>query len=139
MATLRTILVLFLLTPCFAKGNGVIDIGVEQEEKQIQALVRTKGDLFVSYNSVDDSVGMAYGVRFKGGFVLAGVSDESINLSVFYRPPKTEVGIDFGLVDSVGDTRVKFNMCFSYYIGDNFAVHAKTDFDNMWIGVRRWL
>ena len=82
---------------------------------------------------------MAYGVRFDGGFVLAGASDESIGLSVFYRPPKTEVGIDFGLVDSVDDTRVRFKIGFSYYIGDNFAIQTKTDFDNMWIGVRRWL
>ena len=48
MATLRTILVFLLLTPCFAKGNGVVDIGVEREEKQIQALIRTKNDIFVS-------------------------------------------------------------------------------------------
>ena len=131
--------VLILFASYTVRANGVVDIGVEREEKQIQALIRTKNDIFMSYNSVTNSVGLAYGVHFDGGFVLAGASDESINLSVFYRPPKTEVGIDFGLIDSVDDTRVKFKFGFSYYVGDNFAIQTKTDFDVVWLGVRRWL
>lgn len=140
VVTLKMIAALLLLIPFSAHSNGVVDVGVVEEDKRINTFIRTKNNYFITFDSFEsDRIGVAYGFQYKSGFVLLGADDKDIFLRGFYRHPKTEWGVDVGLIDSIEDTKVRFDLGFSYYIGDNFALIAKTDFDTTFLGFRRWM
>ena len=129
------VLLLVLLSPK-VKSNGFVDVGFTNEVETVNSLFRVKGNYFVSAGN--DYVGVGIGHRFTHAVVVGGYNSNKIAyLTVIARPDNTPIEYDVTYRDNLEDTKPKVELGLNYFIWEKVALRVSSDFNQVFIGIRR--
>lgn len=135
---LKTIAASMLLISTTTKANGVIDVGFTDEVETVSALFRAKGNYFVSAGN--SYVGAGYGHKFEHGFAVMGYNFErDLFITGIVRPKDTQYEIDLTFRDDLQDTKPIIELGLNYYVWEKMALRVSSDFNQVFIGIRRSL